>query len=176
MRKKSRILALQIAAMLEENSTSDIYEAVEILEECGHQSALLKFLSKSSGRRKLTEKSITSSTRRQDKPIEQITSQAVLLLEKSEPEKHKILLNFDKLVRNGDVLATNDALKRFGEKISKEFNPRSSKKDNISAVMKLLAPMKQEEIELHVKRALEDAQKRDGDEFLNLASFLMNKP
>lgn len=174
MRKSTRSLALRIAQILEEHSSDEIADAIGILEKYGYNSDLLRYLAATSGSDRIAKPEKAFRSTSASKPIYQTTSKAVLDLERSDPQKHRILLEFDKLVREGRVLSTNEELRRFGEAVSKEFRPRKSRKDNISAVMSILAPMAQPDVERYVKRALDSASRKDTDEYQNLANFLMH--
>ncbi|MDE0522599.1 MAG: hypothetical protein OXH79_11645, partial [Boseongicola sp.] len=125
--------------------------------------------SQSTGRRK------TPSGGRKSKPLDQVTSKAVRDLEKSDPEKHQLLLEFDSLLRQGRVLETNDAVRRFGESVSKDFRPRTARKDNISALMTALARLGEEELAKSLNQALENSSRKKVDEYQRLARFLMRR-
>lgn len=174
MSNSSHAVALRIALILEETPPEELAEAIDILRRCGNSSDLLKYLSASSKAKSTKSPRKTSKSSNAAKPIDQMTSKAVLDLEKSDPEKHQILKEFDKLVRQGKVLPTNEALRKFGERISKEFRPRTARKDNISAVMTTLAPMTQSDMERHIKMALDALPRRDADEYHKLANYLMH--
>ena len=174
MSKSAYAIALRIALILEESSPEELAEAVDILQQCGNNADLLKYLSAASKGRpeKLAKKASRNS--KATKPIDQMTSKAVLDLEKSDPSKHQVLAEFDKLVRQGNVLPTNEALRRFGERISKDFRPRAARKDNIGAVMATLAPMAQYDMEKHIKMALDSTPRREAEEYQKLANYLMH--
>ena len=174
MNNQTHALALRIALILEEASPKELAEAINILRQNGYRSDLLKFLSESPRTNRQKPEKRVSSVPKASKPIDQVTSKAVLDLEKSAPEKHKILAEFDRLVRQKKVLPTNESLRRFGEKVSKNFRPRSARKDNISAVMAVLAPMPLGDIEMHVKGALDNSPRGAIDEYRNLANYLMH--
>lgn len=174
MSNSGHAIALRIALILEEASPEELAEAIDILRRCGNGSDLLKYLSAASKGKSTKPTRKASRSSKATKPIDQMTSKAVLDLEKSDPKKHQILEEFDRLVRQGKVLPTNEALRRFGERISKEFRPRTARKDNISAVMTTLAPMTQNDMERHIKMALDSLPRRDADEYQKLANYLMH--
>lgn len=173
MKKTSRSLALRIAQLLEEHSAIEISEAISILGRCGTTSELLTYLAAATGQKEPRAKKKTSDSGGGAKPIDQMTSKAVRDLEKSDPERHQVLSELDKLVRRGEVLETNESLRRFGETVSKDFHARTARRDNISALMSVLAPLPVSELELLIKRVLDNAPKRKSDEYQNLARFLI---
>ena len=104
MRKSTRSLALRIAQILEEHSSDEIADAIGILEKYGYNSDLLRYLAATSGSDRIAKPEKAFRSTSASKPIYQTTSKAVLDLERSDPQKHRILLEFDKLVREGRVL------------------------------------------------------------------------
>ena len=64
-------------------------------------------------------------------------------------------------------------LRRFGETVSKNFRPRKARKDNISALMTLLATLPQEEMVKVIEKASKNTAKRNSDGFQELANFLI---
>ncbi|WP_299847120.1 hypothetical protein [uncultured Paracoccus sp.] len=173
MKKNANALALHIAQILEEHSAKEINEAVSILRGCGTTSELLTYLATaampapSADRRKGSEASSRS------KPLDQVTSKAVRDLEKVDPNKYLILLEFDTLLRQGRVLETNDAVRRFGERVSKDFKSRTSRKDNIGNLMSALARLEEDELNQVLNQAIESASERKSDGYQRLAQFLM---
>ncbi|MBO9468400.1 hypothetical protein J7443_24465 [Tropicibacter sp. R15_0] len=174
MSSSSHAIALRIALILEEASPEELAEAIDILRRCGNSSDLLQYLAATSKANPQKSQRTARKSTKATKPIDQMTSKSVLELEKTDPNKHQVLAEFDRLVRQGKVLATNDALRKFGERISKEFRPRKALKDNISAVMAMLAPMPQNDMERHIKMALDSSPRREADEYQKLANYLMH--
>ena len=173
MRNKSRSIALRIAQIINDNSSDEIFEAIAILKLCGSTSELLSYLALASKNSKPTGTGSSSHRTRKSKPIDQITSKAVLDLEKTDPDKYETLLHFDRLVRQGKVLETSDMLRRFGETVSEDFRPRTSRKGNISELMTQLATLPQEEMVKVIEKASKNTAKRSSDGFQELASFLI---
>jgi hypothetical protein len=168
MTRSARTLALQIALLIEENSDRDIREAVKLLERHGHGGKLLEYLSKRSLRdEQQSQEPLTSA-----KALQDITSRAVLKLEGAEPEKFELLSDFDAAVRHGHMLASNDILRRFGEMISKSYEPRKSRRENISAIMSLLAERTLDDTKQLIKMAA-SLGANSADEYQNLAKFLI---
>jgi hypothetical protein len=115
-------LALRIAQLLEEHSETELQEALSLLERHGLRSELLDYLAqRKADSRASRPKRKSESTRPR---LEDTTSRAVLRLRDSDPDKFRLLSEFDLMVRRGQVLATLEDLKRFGERISKDFQPR----------------------------------------------------
>ena len=174
MRDSAHTIALRIALIIEEASPNELGEAIDVLRRCGNGSDLLKYLTEvSTGHSIKPQRKVPINTKAA-RPIDQMTSKAVLNLEKTDPKKHQVLAEFDRLVRQGEVLATNEALRKFGKRISKEFRPRNAFKDNISAVMATLAPMPQCDMERYIRLALDSSPRREADGYKNLANYLMH--
>lgn len=162
-------LALRIALLLEEHSERELQSAVKLLRERGTRSGLLDFLSGEREPAPPKSKIQTSPIR----PIEETTSQAVLQLQETDPDKYRLLSEFDKMVRGGQVLATLDDLKRFGERISKDFRPRKSRKDTISHLVANMAERPLTDIERLMEFAASFGVAGDTDEYQRLAQFLI---
>ena len=107
------------------------------------------------------------------KPLDQTTSQAVRNLEKRDPAKYRVLLVFDKAVRKGDVLGNNSELRRFGYAIDRGFCPRKARKDNISAVMAVLAAKPLDRIKGHVQKAMGGSFEHKPNGYQALAEFII---
>ena len=173
MKKNVNSLALRIAQIQEEHSPEEIADAIALLNRYGTISELLNFLatSVSNERKKKIRKQSTSTPK--TKSIEQVTSNAVRKLENSDPIKYQILLEFDKVVRSGKVLQTNEALRRFGERLSKEFRSRNNRKDNISTLMTLLSQMPESDLNYWLKQVYENSPAQQSNEYQKLATFLI---
>lgn len=169
MTSTSLALALRIALLLEEHSERELQSAVRLLRERGSRSALLDLLCWEGDSAPPKPKSPTGPGR----PIEETTSLAVLQLREADPERYRILFEFDKMVRRGQVLATHEDLKRFGERISKDFQPRKSRKDTIGHLVATLAERTLPEIERLVEFAASFGVAGDTDEYQRLAQFLI---
>jgi hypothetical protein len=173
MKKTTHSLALRIAQILEEHTAAEVSEAIAILKRCGTKSELLAYLAAATRKESSQETKKASGSGGTSKPIDQVTSKVVRDLEKSDPAKHQLLSELDKLVRQGRVLETNEALRRFGETVSKNFRPKTNRKDNISALMAILAPLPEIDLEQLIKDVLDNSPKRQSDEYQKLASFLI---
>jgi hypothetical protein len=170
MRDKVSLIALRIAALMEEFSEEDISKAVRLLEERDSPSSLLMYLA---GNKKA---SITKSkaTRKNSKPIEEQRSKAVLDLETKDPQKFQVLSEFDSLLRKSLVLSEVDDIRRLGERISKDFSARGSRREFISRLMAVLASKNIEEIRDVVSTALSSVKEGEKDsDYQRLAQFII---
>jgi hypothetical protein len=164
-------LALRIAQLMEDHSKTELQEAISLLEKHGHRSELLDYLaqqktnSRASGAKRKPE-----NTRPR---LEDTTSRAVLRLRDSAPDKFRLLSEFDLMVRRGQVLATHEDLKRFGERISKEFRPRKSRKETIGVLLATLAECPLPEIEKLIEFAVTFGVAGNTDEYQRLAQFII---
>lgn len=173
MKDTTRVLASRIACIVEGHTAEEIVEAIDILKERDTSPELLTYLGSAAKEKSARPAGQSSPRRAKVKPIDQVTSKAVLNLEKTDPEKHRVLREFDQMLRQGKVLATNRAIRRFGEKISKDFRPKTSRKDNISALMSLLASLPQAAVERIVRLAIDNTRIEEADGYQNLANFLI---
>ena len=171
MKPTSLSLALRIAQLLEEFSKAELQEAVSLLETHGLRSQLLDYLA----HRKAESRTLRPKRQpdRTPRKLEDTTSRAVLRLRDSDPDKFRLLSEFDLMVRRGQVLSTLEDLKRFGERISKDFQPRKSRKETIAALLSTLAERPLTEIEQLVEFAATFGVVGDTDEYQRLAQFLI---
>lgn len=171
MNKSARSIALRIAQLLEEYPDRELQEAVGLLRQHGYSSMLLDYLA---GDRNASPRSKQrNSASPTAKPIREITSRAVLKLKDEDPEKFRILAEFDLMVRRSQLLATHEDLRRFGERISKDFEPRKARKETIGALMAVLAGRPLGEIEHLVQFAASFGVEGNTDEYQRLAQFLI---
>jgi hypothetical protein len=169
MNSRALQIAHRIALIKAEFSENDILAAVKMLEEKGTSSAILEYLS---GRP--IHAAITKEIGRKTKPVAEQRSKAVLDLEHKDPDKFKLLSEFDSLLRKGSVFPHLDDIKRLGERLSKDFTPRNSRREIVAKLMVLLAGRPIDEIKEIVKEALSSAQlDNKSDEYQELAQFLI---
>lgn len=163
-------LALRLAQLLEEHSESELSEAILLLEKHGRRSKLLDYLA-----HRKVECSVEKK-RQSERPVRKIeysTSRAVLNLRDSDPDKFRLLSEFDLMVRRAQVLSTLEDMKRFGERISKDFQPRKSRKETIGVLLSILAERSLTEIEQLMEFAATFGIAGDTDEYQRLAQFLI---
>lgn len=171
MTRSNLSLALQIAQLIEENSEKEIRSAVNLLQTHGVGSDLLEFLAHRNTRSAAPKGRADSASARPS--LENTTSLAVLQLREIDPDKYRLLSEFDKMVRRGQVLTTLEDLKRFGEKISKDFQPRKSRKDTIGHLLSTMAERPLSDIEKLVEFAAQFDVVGDADQYQRLAQFLI---
>ena len=174
MSRSTISLALRIALLIEESSEKEIRAAIALLRQYGVKSDLFAFLAQ--------RIDPPSTPLAHEKPpsafgtpssLENTTSLAVLQLRDVDQDKYRLLSEFDKMVRRGQVLVTHEDMKRFGEKISKEFQPRKSRKDTIGHLMATMAERPLGEIEKLVELAGSFGIAGDTDEYQRLAQFII---
>lgn len=163
-------IALKIATIIEEHTEKDIKAAISLLEEYGGHSLILDYLASRDSNSPSTE---DQQQKKATRPIEEQRSKAVINLERSDPEKYKVLSEFDSMIRKGQILSTLDDLKRFGERISKDFTPRKSRKETIGALLALIADRSLDDIEKLIEFAASFGATGDVDEYQRLAKFLI---
>jgi hypothetical protein len=163
-------LALRIAQLLEDHTDREVRDAVQMLREHGYNSTLLEYLA---GDRSTVATSKQRGSRLKAKPIHESTSRAVLRLREADPEKYRLLSDFDVMIRRGQLLPTNEDLRRLGERVSKDFEPGKSRKETISGLMAVLADRPVKEIEQLIEFAASFGVAGDSDEFQRLAQFLI---
>ena len=173
MKKDATALARHIAQILEEHSAAEISEAISILRRRQTTSELLTYLAATAKPASSMGREKGSAVKKSSKPLDQMTSKAVRDLKKSDPVKHRRLLEFDTLLRQGRVLETNASVRRFGELVSKDFRSRTSRKDNISALMSALARLEEDELNKALGEAMESSYANKSNEYQRLAQYLM---
>lgn len=174
---KSRILqvALRIALIKEEFSEKEILEAVKLLKEQGISSNLLTYLANQSKEASQASKSLNRKKRKpEEKKInaEEQRSQALVELEKEEPEKYQVLSELDSLLRQGRVLRDSSEIRKLGEHLSKDFSARNSRPEMISKLMHLLSNLSIEEIKEILQSALSSSN-IEGNEYQQLANYII---
>ena len=168
------VIALRIALIIEEASPDELGKAIDILRRSGYDSDLLRYLTTVSTEHDIKPPGKSPANTRAAKPIGQVASKSVLDIEKTNPEKYQILAEFDILVQKREVFATNESLRKFGQKISKEFHPGNTFKDNVGLMMATLASMSQHDMERNIRLALDRSSRPEADEYRNLANYLMH--
>ena len=172
MSRSINSLALKLAQVLEDHSEKDIRSAVDILKQKGFKSDLLEYMAEIQGRAaKPSQK--TGVPRKDRNPMVLSNSRAVLRLKDQDPERFKLLSEFDLMVKRGQILASNEDLRRFGERISKSFEPKKSRKDTVSALMVELCDRSLLDIEKLIEFAATLGVAGGTDEYQRLAQFLI---
>ena len=162
-------LARRITAIKKEFSTREIQRAVKLLEEDGSASPLFAYLS--NGTRDSTRR---PRPRRKKKTIQDQRSKAVLRLEHQDPEKYRVLSEFDSLLRKGNVLPRLNDIRRLGESLTKGFSSRGSRRDSISKLMGTLAARSLDEITAVVNKVLSNDDLDNGEsDYQRLADFII---
>jgi hypothetical protein len=171
MNGKALQIALRISLIKQEFSESEILEAIKLLEHQGSASALLDYLA---GQRTADYPSKTKRSSRKKKPLNEQRSRVVIELENKEPEKFRLLSEFDSLIREGKILPELEDIKRLGEQLSKSFAPKNSRRDAISKLIGLIAKRPIDEIRPIVSEALSSSNwKNYGNEYHELARFII---
>jgi hypothetical protein len=164
------LLASRIAEIEEGFSETEIREAVKLLEHRRSSSAAQLFLKHDEN----MGPSRKPRRKRKNKPIEDQRSKAVVDLEHRDPEKYVVLSEFDALLRKGSVLPEVVQLKRLGKSISKAFSTKSSRREAISRLMKVLAEKPLPEIREVISDVLATHQDNDSDsDYYKLAQFII---
>lgn len=171
MKKRTVSLALQIAQIIEDNSSNELREAVELLQKYGCGSDFLAYLYAKSYSEYHTDRTSRQSSK--TKALHEITSRAVLNLKDKDPEKFRVLSEFDSMIRRGQILPNHEDLRRFGERLSKDFEPKNSRKDTISSLMNFLSNQPTHDIEELIKFAASFGVSGSTDEYQRLARFII---
>lgn len=169
MKKSSLGLAFKLAALVEEYSEQEVRTALDLLERHGHD----EFLIRRATHVLLSNSPVARSPIKVKDKTPDSTSKAVLKLKEIDSEKFRVLAEFDALVRRGQMLPTGDELKRFGERLSKEFRTKKSRAENINTVMAALSVKSIADIEQEVAYAASLGVSGDTDEYQRLAKFLI---
>jgi hypothetical protein len=169
MKERALLLALRIAALCEEFSEREIQAAKRILEEQGVNSSLLACVAENT---KPTPRKRRKAVKH--RPIEEQRSKAVIELEQKDPEKYRVLSEFDLLLRKGSLLSTQDEIRKLGEKLSKSYSAGGSRRESISRLMVLMADLPLNEIRDLLNNSLAESKvdRRDSD-YQRLAQFLI---
>lgn len=163
---KNRVLqiALRVALIKEEFTESEILEAIKLLEEQSSSSALLVYLS---DHNKQTQN--LKEPKRKSKPSNRQQTKVVMELESKDPEKFKMLSDFEESLQQRKVLPKLNDVKKLGMQLSKNFVPKKSRQEVIKQLMPLLADKSIEEIEKIVKKSVNNE-----NEYQRLAQFIID--
>lgn len=169
MNSRVSSLARRITAIKKEFSEREIQRAVKLLEKDSSGSPLSAYLSNGT----------KSTTRRAKSPGRRKTSldqrsRAVLRLQHQDPEKYRVLSEFDSQLRKGRVLPKVNDIRNLGESLTKDFTSRSSRRDSISKLMEILATRSLDEIAEVVDAVLSvDEQDNEKSDYQRLADFII---
>ncbi len=169
MKSRVSLLATRIAAIQEEFSRSEIREAVKLLKQQSSTSEAQAQLAHD-----WVNRGSKPKRKRKTKPIEAQRSKAVLDLAQEDPEKYAVLSEFDILLRKGSILPEVMELKMLGKSLSKTFSSKSSRREVISKLMKVLAERPLPEIR-EVITAILSTRKSENDDsdYYKLAQFII---
>lgn len=171
MTRTSNSLALQIAQLIEGHSEREVQMAVELLRSHGYGGSLLEYLGKVSRSERESAPSRGESRGKKDS-VDRV-SRSVLILENSDPEKFRMLSEFERQLRSGRLLETPEKLRRFGGYISKALPSRRSRDEMVVSLMSVLAEKPLEENRQLVEFANSLRSASSDDEFQRLAEFLI---
>lgn len=172
MNKSSKLIALRILQLLEEFSDKELQDAVALLKKNGHSSDFIHFLAQE--RKKPVSNEKKSSERvSTPKSLNESISRVVLNLKKDFPDKYRVLAEFDLMLRRGQLLQTHEDLRRFGERVSKDFESKKARKETIGELMRVLVDRQVSDIEKLIELATEFGLKGNTDEYQRLAQFLI---
>src|SRR5260370_55367 len=168
---KSRVSSLvrRISAIREEFSESEIRRALRLVEKDSSTSQLFAHLTnntKGSKRRPTPPRRKTTT--------EESRSKAEIRLEHRDPEKYRVLSEFDSQLRKGAVLTKVNDIKQPGESLTKDFTSRNSRRDSISKLMAVLANRSLDEITTVVNIILLNGDLENGEsDYQRLAHFII---
>lgn len=167
---KSRVpsLARRITAIKQEFSESEIRRALRLLERQSSPSLLSAYLTN------VKDQTRRSTPRRGKKARQDQRSKAIIRLEHSDPDKYRVLSEFDSLLRKGGALPKVNDIRRLGESLTKDFSSTSSRRSSISKLMSVLADRPLDEITTVVKAVLSTGTPENGEsDYQRLVHFII---
>jgi hypothetical protein len=169
MKSRTLQIALQIMLIKEQFTENEIFEAVKFLEDQGSSSSLLEYLS---------GKSVKAERPKRNKSKGLVTderhSRAVMALVDKDPEKFKILSEFESLMRKKIVLTELNDIRKLAERLSKTFPPIKSREEAISKLINYIVQLPIEDIQRLISEEIASKQINSGDsEFQQLAKFII---
>jgi len=167
MKKRVRQAAIKLMLLQEEFTKSELDEAASFLSN-GKTRDLIDYL------RETKPAGGTTSARSTAEDTDRL-SKVVQALETRDPERHKILAEFETMVREGTALATLDDIRRVGSAASKQFEPGKSRKDSIPRLMAVLAPMPLGEMKETIRKVTEQSKpsEESSSSYARLAQYLI---
>jgi len=170
MNSRIKQAVLRILLLEEEYTEEEIREAIKLIQNDRQESLLIKYwadLNHGISKKKNQQKST--------KPFDQQVSKAVLQIKEKEPDKYKVLLELDGLLRKGLVLQSINDIKAFVSKISKDFPKIKSRKDSIPKLITLLANKPLTDIKTLLEEILKQTDSStDDSDYQRLAQYLIN--
>lgn len=94
-------------------------------------------------------------------------------MQRSDPSTHKIVVDFERRLLDGEVLRSSEDLRRFGLALSKGFRPGRKRMESISSIISELINLRRDEISLAVEHAESSSASSGSDEFQHLAHYLI---
>jgi len=164
---KIQSIAIRIALIQEEYRDADIQKAVKLLETHGSPSLVTDYL-----KSRLASTSMDKVKRKVStcKPNEH-HSKAVLDLAGVDDEKYSLLLEFENLIRRGEILRQLNDIRRLGEKLDKNFvNPRS-RREAINNLMVVISHLPINDIKDIIDRSITSVV--PSNEYQDLAQYLI---
>lgn len=172
MKSKVKQAALKILLIQEEYSTSEIDDAISLIQNDEEASSLIKFLKsdRSSSPQKVKSEKVKKS-------ISEQSSQVLIELKNNDHDKYLILSEFDSLIRKGLILKKLDNIKTLAARISKSFPETKARRDAIPKIVALLAELPKEKIREILEETVKDAKLSIGSsDYHELAHFLIQGP
>lgn len=167
MKNSSVALALQIAALFESHSEREWRLALDMLAKHGVDGGILEGLASIAKKKPVVGGRSASKKGRPD------AKGLLSSLRETEPEKYEVLSEFERLLKNKQVLETHEGLRRFAESLSKDFIAGKSRADSINPLLRILLPKSTVEIEREISKVASFGVRGDTDGYLRLAKYLI---
>ena len=154
MSQRPRKAALEIQLLLEEYTSEELAEALVLIG--GHKDEdLLSFLARSSEPGEVRPRSERKDSAR---------SVAVVLeeLKTTDPEKHRILSDFEARLRREEVLPTLDDVRVFGKRLKKDYKPAKSRRAASHQLITLLAAMELATLQAAIAKVPLERERSEG--------------
>ena len=169
MKQKVKIAMEKILKLQEEFTEDELQEAMENL--------LKQIFNKEMRKSSRGKKAKIPKKGNQHKPLSDSVSRAVIQLEKVDPEKYKILFEFDQLLRSGKVLKKMEDIRKIMLSIDKSFDVGKSRKDAIPRLIKMFSNMEVDRINQSIDYILrsDNNLNREDEGYRDLASFIIQR-
>lgn len=158
MSRRARKAALEILLLMEEYSAEDLAEALSLM---GGQKGedILGFLARMAP---VSSSRPAGPQRRGGGFSVKGETRALQDLKQSDPEKYRILSEFEVRIRQGTILPTLDDFRAFGKVLGKNFNPGKSRRLALGQLMAVLAQMELSALQAAIAKVPAGSEKSEG--------------
>ena len=166
MKSKIKQAVLKLMLLQEEFTENELKEAINYIND-NKKSPLNNLFNKVPG-------SNIKKDRSPSKSFDEQESKVIQDIKNSEPEKYRVLSDFDSLIRKGAILTSHDEIKTLASKLSKEFPKTRSRKESVPKLMALFVKLEISNIKSLIEEIIKTSNSSNNEsEYQRLAQFII---